>query len=256
MVKKQYHIGVSPDEISDYILLCGDPARAERTAKLFDKISFERKNREFVTFTGAYKKMPLSVMSTGIGPDNTEIAVIEISQIIKKPTFIRIGSSGSLHKNIKLGELVITTGAVRLENTSLFFVPEGYPAVADYRVIQSLIIAAEKLGYPYHVGLTATAPGFYGAQCRKTSYPLRFPELIEHLRKCSVLNFEMESSTLFILSSIKGFKAGTVCAVYANRAENIFISEKEKHNAELRCIKTGLEAMRILYEKDNDRKTA
>lgn len=255
-MKRQYHIGVGTGELTDYILLCGDPARAERTAKLFDKINFESRNREFVTYTGTYKKMPLSVMSTGIGADNTEIAVIEISQIVKKPTFIRIGSSGSLHKNIKLGELVISTGAVRLENTSLFFVPEGYPAVADYNVVESLVQAAKRLKYSYHVGLTATAPGFYGAQCRKTSYPLRFPELIGHLRKCNVLNFEMESSALFILSGIKGFKAGTVCAVYANRAENIFISEKEKHDAELRCIKTGLEAMRILYEKDNDRKTA
>ena len=256
MVKRQYHIGVAPGEISDYILLCGDPARAERTAKLFDKTVFEGRNREYLTFTGTYKKMPVSVISTGIGPDNTEIAVIEISQIVKKPTFIRIGSSGSLHKNIKLGELVISTGSVRLENTSLFFVPEGYPAVADYNVVESLVQTARRLKYSYHVGLTATAPGFYGAQCRKTGFPLIFPELIEHLRKCNVLNFEMESSTLFILSSIKGFKVGTVCAVYANRAENIFISEKEKHNAELRCIKTGLEAMRILYEKDNDRKTA
>ncbi|MDI6916885.1 MAG: nucleoside phosphorylase [Thermoplasmatales archaeon] len=256
MVKKQYHIGVAPGEISDYILLCGDPTRVERTAKLFDKTVFEGRNREYLTFTGTYKKMPVSVMSTGIGPDNTEIAVIEISQIVKKPVFIRIGSSGALQKNIKTGELVISTGSVRLENTSLFFVTEGYPAVADYSVVESLVQAAEKLGYPYHVGLTATAPGFYGAQCRKTGFPLRVPNLIEHLRKCNVLNFEMESSTLFILSSIKGFKAGTVCAVYANRPKNIFISEKEKHNAELRCIKTGLEAMRILYEKDNDRKTA
>jgi len=255
-MKRQYHIGVAPGEISDYILLCGDPARAERTSRLFDKTVFEGRNREFVTYTGTYKKMPVSVMSTGIGPDNTEIAVIEISQIVKKPVFIRIGSTGALQKNIKTGELVISTGAVRLENTSLFFVPEGYPAVADYNIIQSLILAAKKLRAPYHVGLAATAPGFYGAQCRKTSFPLRFPELIGHLRKCNILNFEMESSTLFILSSIKGFKAGAVCAVYANRPKNIFISEKEKRNAELRCIKTGLEAMRILYEKDNDRKIA
>ena len=250
MVKRQYHIDIGPGELADYILLCGDPARAERTAKLFDKTVFEGRNREYLTFTGTYKKMPVSVISTGIGPDNTEIAVIEISQIVKKPTFIRIGSSGSLHKNIKLGELVISTGSVRLENTSLFFVPEGYPAVADYNVVESLVQTARRLKYSYHVGLTATAPGFYGAQCRKTGFPLIFPKLIEHLRKCNVLNFEMESSTLFILSSIKGFKAGTVCAVYANRPKNSFISEKEKHNAELRCIKTGLEAMRILYEKE------
>lgn len=97
MVKRQYHIGVGPGEISDYILLCGDPARAERTAKRFDKINFESRNREFVTYTGTYKKTPLSVMSTGIGADNTEISVIEISQIVKN------SKKTNVYKNRKFG---------------------------------------------------------------------------------------------------------------------------------------------------------
>ncbi len=211
----------------------------------------KRKNREFITYTGTYADIPVTIMSTGIGCDNTEIAVIELCRITKKPTFIRIGSSGALQKNIALGDLVISTGAARLENTSLFFVLEGYPAIAHYEIVNALIQAAEELQYPYHVGITATAPGFYGAQCRRIpGFPLRYPILLDELRERNVLNFEMESSTLFTLASISGIRAGTVCAVYANRVKNEFVTEKLKQDAELKCIKTGLKAIELLRDKE------
>ncbi|MDI6707731.1 MAG: nucleoside phosphorylase [Candidatus Thermoplasmatota archaeon] len=246
----EYHIGLAKGEVANYILLCGAPERAERTSKLFDKVKIERRTREFLTFTGIYKKIPITVMSTGIGPDNTEIAVIEICQITKKPTFIRIGSCGALQKNIALGELVISTGAVRLENTSLFFVPEGYPAVAHYEIVNALAEAAKTFRYPYHIGLTATACGFYGAQARKVGgFPLRFPNLVKELSALKVLNFEMESSVLFTLASIRNLRAGAVCAVYAQRIKNEFINDKAKEEAELRCIKTGLKAVELLYKR-------
>jgi|Deesub1362B_J571_1020462.scaffolds.fasta_scaffold11023_2 uridine phosphorylase len=252
---RQYHINLAPGELAEYIILVGDPARSHKTAKFFDQILLKRENREFITYTGLIDNIKVSVISTGIGTDNVEIVVIEASQIVKNPTFIRVGSCGGLQKHINCGDLVISTGAVRFENTSLYFVPEGYPAVASYEVVLALIEAAEKLGYPYHVGLTVTASGFYGAQGRKIpGFPLRFPNLVEELAERNVLNFEMESSTLFTLACVKGFRAGTVCAVYANRPKNEFIKPKEKEKAEENCIKTGIEAVKILAKMDKEKR--
>jgi uridine phosphorylase len=252
---RQYHINLAPGELAEYILLCGDPARAERTAELFTHIELERRNREFVTYTGNYDNMRISVISTGIGTDNIEITLIESFQITKEPTFIRIGSCGGLQPEMAVGDLVISTGAVRLENTSTYFVPDGYPAVANYEVVLALISAAEKLGYRYHVGLTASASGFYGAQGRKIpGLPLRYPKLQDEMAEYNVANFEMESSTLFILCNLKGVRASTVCAVYASRPHGTFISTKTKSRAERACILTGLEAFKILAQMDKMRK--
>ncbi len=248
---RQYHIGVAPGELAPYILLCGDPARAERVAGLFDSVRVERRNREYVTFTGEWQGGELSVMATGIGCDNTEIAVIELAQCADRPTLLRIGSCGGLQSECAVGQLVVSTGGVRLENTSTFFVPEGHAAVAHHEVVLAMIEACERKGFEYHVGLTATASGFYGAQGREVpGFPPRFANLDEQLGATGVKNLEMESSTLFTLAGMGGMRAGTVCAIYANRLRNEFIETGAKHDAEGRCIETGLEAVRVLRAMD------
>jgi len=248
---RQYHIALGPGELAEYVLLCGDPDRAKRVAVRFDEVRLERRHREFVTFTGKWRGEELSVMSTGIGADNTEIAVIELAQICRRPTLIRIGSCGALQKQMRLGDLVISKGAVRLECTSTFFVHEGYPAVADYEVLMALVAAAGKTGCRHHVGLTATAPGFYGAQCRNVAgFPLRKPGLIDELAAQGVLNYEMETSALLTLASLRGLRAGAVCAVYAHRPSGRFIAEKGLLKAEADCIRTGLEAVSVLRRMD------
>lgn len=248
---RQYHIGLAPGEVAPYILLCGDQHRARRVASYFDKAAPERTSREYVTITGKYRGLPMTVMATGMGPDNTEIAIVELSQIVKNPTFIRIGSSGALKKGIELADLVVTTGAVRLENTSTAFVVEGYPAVAHHEVVLALLEAAKKKGFPYHVGLTATAQGFYGAQARKVPrFPPRDPDLLAKLDQMNVSNLEMETSCLLTLSTLAGFRAGAVCAIYANRHKNEFIDTKTKDQAEKRCLETGLCAFEILAKID------
>ena len=254
---RQYHIALGPGELAEYILLCGDPGRAARVAALFDSIRLERRHREYVTFSGTWKGLGLSVMSTGIGADNTEIAVIEISQICDSPTLIRIGSSGALQKEARIGDLIISTGAVRLESTSTFFVNEGYPAIADYEVLMALVAGASRKGLRHHVGLTATAPGFYGAQCREVEgFPLRKPALIDELAAQGVLNYEMETSALLTLSTLRGLRAGAVCAVYAHRPSGRFIADGDIPKAELRCIEAGMEAVRILARMDGVKKAA
>jgi uridine phosphorylase len=123
--ERQYHIGLGTGELAEYILLPGDPDRTPKIARLLDDIELERRNREFASVTGTYRGERVSVVSTGIGTDNVEIVIAEILAITTRPTFIRVGSSGGLQPEMRPGDLVITTGAVRLETTTNWFVNDG-----------------------------------------------------------------------------------------------------------------------------------
>lgn len=253
--RKQYHIGASPGDLAEYILLCGDPERARKVAERFDPgtISFTGSHREFVIFTGKYEGVPVSVMATGIGTDNTEIAVIEAAQCVDSPTFIRIGSCGAIKNGIKLGDLVISRDAIPRENTSSFYLPPGTRVKANAQVTSALIAVAESLGHIYHVGTTCSTSSFYGGQCREVpGFPIRenaksrhvFPRLLRR----GVVNFEMESSLLFTLARIStlGIRAGAVCAVYAERQAKKGFSQKDIVIAEKRCIEVGLKSITLL----------
>ena len=248
---RQYHLGLARGDLAEHVLLAGDPGRTARVAQRFDAIELERSNREIVTVTGRYRGMPVSIMSTGMGPDNIEIVLTEILEITERPTLIRIGSSGALQPEISLGDLVISTGAVRLENTSSYYVHDGYPAIAHRHVVGALEQACVEMGARHHVGLTATAPGFYAAQGRPMRrLPVRYPALADELRRQGVANLEMESSTLFVLAGLAGVRAGTICAAYAQRLEGTFLEGAEKDAAEARCIDAGLNAMHLLWKLD------
>jgi uridine phosphorylase len=249
--ERQYHIGLGPGELAEYILLPGDPDRTTRIATRFESIELEHRHREFATVTGRYRGRRVSVVSTGIGTDNVEIVIAEILAITDRPTFIRVGSCGALQPEMNLGDLVITTGAVRLESTTSFFVHDGYPAVADYEAVVALIEAAERLGHRYHVGVTATAPGFFGAQGRPIpQLPIRYPDLAEEMTRQRVMNFEMEASALLVLASLGRCRAGVVCTVYANRTTGDFVSGEVKDAAEAACVETGLESLLVLADMD------
>ena len=255
--ERQYHIGLGPGELAEYILLPGDPDRSARVGSRFDSIELERQHREFATVTGTYRGQRVSVVSTGIGTDNVEIVVAEILAITERPTFIRVGSCGALQPEMALGDLAITTGAVRLESTTSFFVHDGYPAVAHYEAVVALVEAAERLGHRYHVGVTATAPGFFGAQGRPIpELPIRYPDLAEDMARQRVMNFEMEASALLVLATLARCRAGVVCAVYANRTTGEFVSGDLKNEAEAACVDTGLESLAILAEMDRQKRTA
>ena len=219
---RQYHIGLAPGEVARYIMLVGDPARATRVAGLLDRVDLERRNREYVTYTGVHHGLPVTVMGTGMGAGPTEIAVVELCQVVDNPVMIRCGSSGALQPDMQLGDLVVSQAALRLENTTRFFVDEGYPAVADPQAVLALASAAEANGYRYHVGITATAPGFYGAQGRNVpGFAPRDPEIVARLAAQGVKNLEMETSTLLTLATLRAFLADAVCAVYATPHETI-----------------------------------
>jgi len=255
--ERQYHIGLGPGELAEYILLPGDPDRTARIATRLETIELERRNREFATVTGTYRGQRVSIVSTGIGTDNVEIVVAEILAITKRPTFIRVGSCGALQPEIRLGDLVITSGAVRLEATTSFFVHDAYPAVAHYEAVVALVEAAERLGHRAHVGVTATAPGFFGAQGRAIpQLPIRYPDLAKEMARQRVLNFEMEASALLVLAGLAGCRAGVVCAVYAQRVSGDFVEGERKERAEADCVETGLESLLILAQMDRQKERA
>jgi uridine phosphorylase len=255
--ERQYHIDLAPGEVAEYILLPGDPDRTDRIATMLSDVEVQRRHREFNSVTGTWQGQRVSVVATGIGTDNVEIVMAELLAITERPTFIRIGSCGVLHADIALGDLVITTGAVRLESTTKYFVHEAYPAVADYTAVAALVEAAARLGHPCHLGITATAPGFYGAQGRPIpQLPIRFPHLADEMAAQRVLNFEMEASAVLVLAGLAGCRAGVVCAAYAQRTTGRFLEGEERPRAERACIETGLEALRILAEMDTQQRSA
>jgi len=240
----QYHINCKRGDLAQYLLVAGDPERIPKIAKLWSRAKEVSSHREFRSYTGTYKGVKVSAISSGIGPAAMSIVVNEAAKIGVK-NFIRVGSCGALQKNMECGDLVISSAAVRLDGTSNCYIMREYPAVADYEVLLALVEAAEALGVKYHVGVTATTSDFYAGQARVVSNDFcnsQCKDLILKLQKADVLNFEMETATLFVLASLFGLKAGAIHAVYANRVTDEF----KPHAGEENCIKVANEAVKIL----------
>ena len=250
--ERQYHIDLGPGELAEYILLPGDPDRTARIATRLDSIEFERRNREFASVTGSYKGLRVSIVSTGIGTDNMEIVVAEMLAITEHPTFIRVGSSGALQPRDRPRrprhhgrgrspgddhELVRPRTATPRSPITRRSAPSSRPPTAS--------------GHRYHVGITATAPGFFGAQGRPIpQLPIRYPDLAEDMARQRVMNFEMEASALLVLAGLARCRAGAVCAVFAQRVTGDFVVGAAKDAAEAACVETGLESLRILADMD------
>lgn len=247
-VKKQYHIRCKRGDLAKYLLVPGDPDRVIKIVEFWDESREVACHREFRSFTGKYKGISISTMSSGIGPAAMAILVNEAARVGVE-TFVRVGSTGTIQEDIQCGDLVVSVGAVRLDGTSEHYVGVEYPAVANYEVLLALIEAAESLGVRYHVGVTATSSDFYAGQARPSFKEVKHSEtgdIVQVLQKAKVLNFEMECATLFVLANLFGLRAGTVCAVYANR-----ITDEFKPGAgEESCIKVANEAVKILSEWD------
>jgi uridine phosphorylase len=244
----QYHIGLRPGDIAPKVLLPGDPERAALISNLWDSSKHMASKRSYVTYTGVYKNTPITTTSTGIGCPATAIAIEELATIGAN-TFIRVGSSGAIQKGIQCGDLIISTGAVRNDGTSLQYVTPRYPAVAHYQVVLALIEAAESLGYQYHVGLTCSTDSFYTGQGRpgfNNYWQSALDKIIPDLQAAKVLNFEMECSIIFTLSNLFGLRGGAICTVFANRETDEFAIAGEEE-----ASRTACEAVKILSEWDN-----
>ncbi|MGQ9624721.1 MAG: nucleoside phosphorylase [Candidatus Bathycorpusculaceae bacterium] len=242
---KQYHIACAKGDLAEYLLVPGDPDRVTKITRFWDFAKEVSSRREFHSFTGAYKRVPISVLSSGIGPACMAIVVNEAA-CVGVHTFIRVGSTGAIQKGIECGDIVISSAAVRLDCTSNCYIMPEYPAVAHAEVLLALVEATERLGVEnYHMGVTATTADFYAGQNRPTKMS-KTRDLLSALQRAGVLNFEMETATLFTLASLYGLRAGSVCAVYANRCKNKFEEGAGEENA----IKVANEAVKILYEWD------
>ncbi len=250
--RKQYHIACGPGDLAETVLVPGDPDRVLKIAEFWDSAREVSSHREFRSYTGKYKGVPISALSSGIGPACMAIAVNESSNTGVK-TFIRVGSTGAIQKDIACGDIIISSAAVRLDCTSNCYVMPEYPAAANYEVLLALIEAAERLDIrTYHVGVTATTSDFYAGQNRPIGQKCssNTENLLPTLQKAGVLSFDMETATLYTLAGLYGLRAGSVFAVYANRSANEFKPGEGEENA----IRIANEAVKILHEWDSMKK--
>lgn len=228
-----YHLDLDEERIrgARIALLPGDPARSRLIAERIAVASGGpvpgqplAHNREFCTYLAEIAGAPVLVTSTGIGGPSTSIAVDELAQLGVQ-TFIRVGTTGAIQDGIAIGDVVITTASVRLDGASTHYAPIQYPAVAHHEVLAALVTAAKslggRLGCRAHVGITASTDAFYQGQERREDFPRWVPRhlqgMTEEWRRLGVLNYEMESSTLFVVSSALGRRAGCVTGVINTR---------------------------------------
>ena len=207
--KKQYHIHLKPGDIGNYVLLPGDPARSDRVAQYLENAELVANNREHRTFTGYYKGVKVSVTSTGMGCPSAAIAAEELMNIGAE-CLIRIGSSAALQEDIKIGDLMISTGSMKNEGTSRFYVPDCFPAVPDFDLTRAIIDTAKEMepdlsGKVYY-GINASDDAFYGET----------QEWIEKLSALGCLNVEMESSALYTVCHRRKKRAAMISAVSGN----------------------------------------
>ena len=233
-----------------YVIMPGDPKRCARIAKYFDQPVLIADNREYITYTGMLDGVKVSVTSTGIGGPSASIAMEELFRC-GADTFIRIGTCGGMQTEVKSGDIVVATGAVRMEGTSREYAPIEYPAVADLAVTNARVAAAERKGYPFHTGVVQCKDAFYGQhepETKPVSYELM--NKWEAWKRMGCLASEMESAAMFIVAGHLRVRAGSCFLVVANQErEKLGLENPVVHDTDM-AIQTAVEALRILIQKD------
>ncbi|HWL42463.1 MAG TPA: uridine phosphorylase [Ilumatobacter sp.] len=223
-----FHLDLTRDQLrgATLAIVPGDPARVPKLAALLDRPEPLASTREFTSWLGyagpGADAAPIVVCSTGIGGPSTSIAVEELAQLGVR-TFLRVGTTGAIQPHIAVADVIVTTGAVRLDGASAHFAPLAYPAVADFECTRALVEAARATGRTAHVGITASSDTFYPGQERYDTVsgfvPARLRGSMAEWQALHVLNFEMESATLFTMCAANGWRAGMVAGVLVNRTE-------------------------------------
>jgi uridine phosphorylase len=258
----QYHLQIDDGDVAPYVLLPGDPGRVETIASFWDEAHHVATNREYVTYTGTYKGVPISCTSTGIGAPSTSIAVEELARC-GVTTFFRVGTCGTFLDHVANGDMAIFDSAIRLDGASHGYAPPEYPAVADHQVVSAAAAAAEGLGYRYHIGTTRTADTFYARHPRPGSsfgdfWQSWWREHFEDLKRLNVVGAEMEASLIFVLARVWGLRAGGAAVVVDNVLEvsgesgQFDPEEQFLHGAEPveKLAHLGNETIRRLYQSD------
>lgn len=247
---KQYHIQVGEGDVGRYVILPGDPKRCAKIAEYFDDPVLVADNREYVTYTGYLDGVKVSVTSTGIGGPSASIAMEELVRA-GADTFIRVGTCGGMQLDVKSGDLVIATGAVRMEGTSKEYAPIEFPAVADIGIVNALIASAGEMKEEYHAGVVQCKDAFYG-QHAPEAMPVSY-ELLnkwEAWKRLGCLASEMESAALFIVASTLHVRVGSVFLVVANQErEREGLENPVVHDTDM-AIRTAVQAIRKLIKED------
>ncbi len=246
----QYHVGLKPGDVGEYVILPGDPHRVPKIAAYFENAEKVADSREYVTYTGYLDGVKVSCTSTGIGGPSASIALEEIANVGGK-TFIRVGTCGGMDIDVKGGDVVIATGAVRMEGTSREYAPIEYPAVADFDVASALMQAAKDIGACYHTGVVQCKDAFYGQHM-----PEALPNSHELLNKWEAwlrmgcMASEMESAALFIVGAYRRVKTGSVFLVVANQErEKAGLPNPQEHDTDL-AIRVAIGAIRRMIAED------
>ena len=247
---KQYHIGVGPEDVGEYVILPGEPGRVPKIAKYFDNAVKVGESREFVTYTGYLNGVKVSCTSTGVGGPSASIAMEELVACGAK-TFIRVGTCGGMQLDVKSGDTIVASGAIRAEGTSKEYAPIEFPAVANVKVANALQDACEKLNVPYHVGVVQCKDSFYG-QHRPESLPnhdeleRKWDAWIRLDCKAS----EMESAALFIVAQYLHVRCGSCFLVVANQERaKAGLDNPQVHDTDT-AIRVAIEALRSLIDED------
>ena len=246
----QFHIRCNAEDVGKYCFLPGDPGRCEAIARHFDDPVHIGMNREYNIYSGYLLGEKVSVCSTGIGGPSAAIAMEELAAIGVN-TFIRVGTCGGIAMDVMPGDVVVATGSVRFEHTSLEYAPIEFPAVPDFDVAAALKTASETLGYRTHTGVVQCKDSFYGQHTPERS-PVYY-ELLnkwESWKRLGVKASEMESSALFVVAAALGVRCGSCFHVVWNQ-------EREKAGLAMPmtedtsgAIKVGIEAMKLLIAQD------
>lgn len=275
-----FHLHLNPEDISDQIILVGDPARVDSIAGLFEKVDFTTQNREFKTVTGWYNQKKLTVISTGIGTDNIDIVLNELDALVnidlkireikkkkKTLTIVRIGTSGGLQPDLPVNSYVVSQKSIGFDGMLNFYANrEDYCDLPFEIAFKQFTSWNDSLPTPYvvdasrqlflkfndpefYTGVTISAPGFYGPQGRELRLPLAVPELNRQIETFSfdglrITNFEMESSAIYGLSKMLGHKALTVCLIIANR---VALTANENYRDEMKKL-----VVKVLDRLTND----
>lgn len=251
---RQFHLHLNRGDLTPTVLLPGDPGRVPALARAWDRAEEVAYHREYCSMRGSYRDVPISACSTGIGGPSTEIAVNELAAIGSR-SFIRLGTTGALQERMRVGDVVVSTAAIRWEGASASYAPEAYPACASYELVLALIEACERLRLTYHLGVSASVASFYAGQSRPAfgGYRGIEPQRVEQLTAMGVTNVEMETATIFTLCSLFGLRAGAASVVIADRFRNEF---KPGPWVDDVLAGIGAEAVTVLAAQDEQKRQA
>lgn len=246
-----FHLGLTKSDLhgATLAIIPGAPERVAKIAELLDNPQPLATHREFTSWRGELNGRSVIVCSTGIGGPSTSIAVEELAQLGVR-TFLRIGTTGAIQSEIDVGDILVTTGAVRLDGASRHFAPIEFPAVADFSCTTALVDAAKELGATTHIGITASSDTFYSGQERYDTYSGRVVSSLQgslqEWQLMGVLNYEMESATLFTQCASQGLRAGMVAGVIVNRTQQEIPDETTMRQTESMAVKIVVEAAKRL----------